>query len=1139
MSQNSNDSISWLNHWREDLLRGSGKDPLVNLQRDSNKLLFLSENVESQFQLDLDAQLRKILAEQQDFFKTSGVNVLCIVHEILYWEDSNQTFQTPVFLSEVLYEIDKINKRVIFHISEDTFVNPFLEKSFQQRFDQDFSTWLVEQTLPESWSREKVQLLGNFHYHRFALLRDFDDYLNNLSVNHTPLDFFLQVKTHENVKIESLEASTIFPMDTDQQRVFHSISAGQNLVVQGPPGSGKSQVLSNLLFHSAASGKQVVLCSEKFTALQVVLDKLSQRLVGDFCSLVSGENLGKSNFVEGLKSTWMQLEKRATQTIDLRDETLFFKQKKDALALKLERLASFPKLTSRPIKPRFELSIYPDWSQFQTYKDELFRLHENSIALTHKPLNQSAFFLLQTFVFKDDLSLQNVLSQVPNQLRNLEKMQLEFGESIACHTTKDLEKLHRVAIHAQLLSQNLFRQNEALFDLNSPTAKKFNKLRQRYFVSKQTVELYQTQEGFKWEKPWSHEELNEAKTCFTTKNIWNSSFRNWKKKFIQAYQPEVFTKELAIKAIESCLSVHEVMQDLQKCQEEFAKMGLTHLEVDLPLVNQLQSKIAQDTLGIAQTRAEFSQDNLLQILNCQSEIQEVYRFVNHYLKIQDDAKLVELFTSILSEQSFLMGQRELILRLLEVEPLLPKFLPQIIDFNALDEVILWGSIEHFKNRNPALYHHRAEDLMFDIEQLIQEEDAFFDQQIEQFWNKRTHRFVAYHELIGSNSSKLTQEQKEFRKKLKSGRTLLIKEFNKSRQHKSMYDLMSSDAAPWIELLKPILLLNPTMVSTVLPNLPNSIDLLLFDEASQIPFAHAIPALFRAKQIAVFGDSQQLSPSAFFLQGAAQISDVLSEAQHFLHTDALQYHYRSRHEALISFSNRFFYKNELKVLPAKMNPESDGVFCHFVEHAVYDSGHNKTEAQVLVNQLVSLWKSLPVKDKIGIVSFSEKQLETTGKELFKQSSEDWVHHLESGRLTLTTLEKVQGDEFDVLLISMGYARDIEGNFALRFGPVNQEGGEKRLNVLFSRARRALHFFHSVKSHDFGHSENLGVQTLKNFLLMHEDNKSNDVSTGIAISKDEHEIWDAFYNPNAVDDLMILKRHTALSGLKLRLRFWKDA
>ena len=195
---------------------------------------------------------------------------------------------------------------------------------------------------------------------------------------------------------------------------------------------------------------------------------------------------------------------------------------------------------------------------------------------------------------------------------------------------------------------------------------------------------------------------------------------------------------------------------------------------------------------------------------------------------------------------------------------------------------------------------------------------------------------------------------------------------------------------------------------------------------------------------------------------------------------------------------------------------------------------------MVAFLDKVFSEIPAQETIGIVAFSEKQLDVLVQ--FFQQSKQLSAAWENERITLTTLEKVQGDEFDVLLISMGYGKDANGDFALRMGPLNQEGGEKRLNVLFSRARRVMHFFHSVKAVDFGVSENLGIDALKKYLLMHEDRIFGELHSNDLAQKDFIELEDPFYNPHVVSELMTLMRHLCVNGVRaksqLKILFFKD-
>jgi len=1131
-------STSWLAEWRNDLLRGSSSDPLVDLSGHLMKLIELHDISENQVYLPWDAKTKRLLAEQQDFFKQSGVNVLCLVHEVLVWSDGNKQFETPIFLSEVRFKIDKIEQCVNLEINDEQLLNPFLEKTFEQKFDKSFRDWLDKNSMPETWSRKTVRYLGNFHYHRFVLLKDYDEYQNNLSLSECVLGIFLQDRAPEISPINKPSFAAIYPMDQSQQNVFDEVLAGNHLVVEGPPGSGKSQIISNLLFNAALQQKHVVLCSEKHTALQVIAAKLAAKGLELFCQDVANDDRSQSSFVRGLERTWNFLEEHAAKQKTGTSQQSTYLENRAALDLKMDRLRLFPKLEGPLVEPNFLLTAYPDWENYQGYREQLFELNNRYVLLKEKPLSKSAFVYLKSFVFESDKSVRDFVNELENHFESW-RICSKANDNLPMQSQAEMEQMHRVLIHAQILTQPIFTQNPDLFTQNSKSFKKFQAVYHKYLVSTQALDFHEKQEGFKWRQPWSKEELVEARHCLSQKSFWSRTFRRWKQRFIESYQPEVFTRDLAIRAIDGCLEVHATMFEHQQCLKAFHRLGVMHPEIDIPLVLQLQRNASQDADGLAKTQKEYSPALLARMLKHHLRIQEIYRFLNHYFSGIATLDLPKLFEQILSDSDFIFGQRAALQKLIYCEPSLVKFLPEVQDFHQLDGVVLWGSIQQFKTRNPELYFYTGRDLSADIDALILEEEAHFAEQVSRFIQLQVKQFMDFHHLLSSNSAKLSAEEKELKAKLKLGRSTLIKEFNKSRQHKTMRDLLAGDTAPWIRLLKPILLLPPLVISKVLPNESEYVDLMIFDEASQIPFSHAIPAMFRAKQLAIFGDSQQLSPSAYFLQGCAHRADLLTESRHYLPSASLNFHYRSRHESLIAYSNRYFYDNRLQVLPSRTDDEKDGVFSHFVQNGLYDSGQNEREAHALINFLNKNFNNFSSSESIGIVAFSEKQMQIIHKQLGELANQKILESIDSERITITTVEKVQGDEFDVLLISMAYAKDASGAFALRMGPLNQEGGEKRLNVLFSRARRALHFFHSVQYADFPASENLGVQALKNFLLMHELPQNQYLNNTERVkTMDSLTLLDPFYALDALDQLLTIKRHAGLSGLKVNIRFLKD-
>jgi hypothetical protein len=236
---------------------------------------------------------------------------------------------------------------------------------------------------------------------------------------------------------------------------------------------------------------------------------------------------------------------------------------------------------------------------------------------------------------------------------------------------------------------------------------------------------------------------------------------------------------------------------------------------------------------------------------------------------------------------------------------------------------------------------------------------------------------------------------------------------------------------------------------------------------------------------------QMAPSAFFQRGTSNALTLLDQAAFNLPQSSLKFHYRSQHEELIQFSNQHFYNNELIVLPSY--PNYQAITSIYLPGNHYKDGINIIEAQAAKKLLV---EKLRLKDtRIGLVAFSEKQLKaiislcTTAERLAMEVA------LESDTLFLKTAEQIQGDECDEIIISFGYGYNEDGRFDLRFGPLTQDGGDKRLNVLFSRAKRKIHFIHSVCAKDFPMSENPAIHVLKQWFSYVEHTKSSSESLGL--------------------------------------------
>lgn len=306
-------------------------------------------------------------------------------------------------------------------------------------------------------------------------------------------------------------------------------------------------------------------------------------------------------------------------------------------------------------------------------------------------------------------------------------------------------------------------------------------------------------------------------------------------------------------------------------------------------------------------------------------------------------------------------------------------------------------------------------------------------------------------------------------------------------------------------LKPCVLMSPLSVAQYLEPSHETFDLVVFDEASQIPVWDAIGAIARGKQLIVVGDPKQLPPTNFFNSSGDDDDDLAPEEfkdlesildelmTHGLRHKRLQWHYRSRHEGLIAFSNRQYYENDLLTFPS---PETalGGVKFRHLPDARYDKGKSRTnrlEAEALVQYLVARLRDPDaVRRSYGVVTFSLAQqqlVENLVDEERRKHPEIEVHFgdeppVEGEPVFVKNLESVQGDERDVILFSICYGPDETGRVSMNFGPLNRDGGERRLNVAVTRAKHEIVVFSGLRPEqiDLTRTRARGVRDLKHFL-----------------------------------------------------------
>ncbi len=331
-------------------------------------------------------------------------------------------------------------------------------------------------------------------------------------------------------------------------------------------------------------------------------------------------------------------------------------------------------------------------------------------------------------------------------------------------------------------------------------------------------------------------------------------------------------------------------------------------------------------------------------------------------------------------------------------------------------------------------------------------------------------------------------------------SLIRNELTKKKRHIPIRQLVRR-AGGALQALKPCFMMSPLSVAQYLAPGMIEFDVVVMDEASQIRPADAIGAIARAKQIVIVGDANQLPPTSFFerLIGDELGDDTYAviDTESILDVCAsrypkrrLRWHYRSEHESLIAFSNKHFYDDDLVVFPSSQgNKDICGVWSHYIEGATYLKGRNKNEAKAVVNGILNHLRSYP-KLSLGVATFNREQSELIHDILEDvQKKDSWLERMlkesenSNEPFFIKNLENVQGDERDVIFISTTYGPDPStGQVYQRFGPILEDVGWRRLNVIVTRAKKRVEVFTSMKSSDVRLTDNSsrGVQALRAYL-----------------------------------------------------------
>jgi hypothetical protein len=328
--------------------------------------------------------------------------------------------------------------------------------------------------------------------------------------------------------------------------------------------------------------------------------------------------------------------------------------------------------------------------------------------------------------------------------------------------------------------------------------------------------------------------------------------------------------------------------------------------------------------------------------------------------------------------------------------------------------------------------------------------------------------------------------------------LIQKEAQKKTRHLPIRELLSR-SHEIVQELKPCFMMSPLSVSQYLPG-TMTFDVVIFDEASQVLPSDAVNCIYRGGQLIVAGDDKQLPPTSFFTQAVSEddvdedvdlYESVLKLCKSTMSSLPLTWHYRSQHESLITYSNYRFYAPDdqpLQTFPGAVFESPDLGVASYVVNGVYRRGggrDNPAEADAVVDRLIFHRTHHPDLS-IGVVTFSSAQEDAISAAIERRAATEPAlaglldNHDRLTGFFVKNLENVQGDERDIVIFSIGYGPDETGKLSMNFGPINREGGWRRLNVAITRARKRVEVVSSFRAGDMRETNSEGLRHLKGYL-----------------------------------------------------------
>lgn len=1123
----------------------TGASGIIKAEFENNRLRSVLTEAE------LNKSIKELYRTAKTALEENGANTLYLALGMLRWFENKRSTKAR-YAPIILLPIEMVRKSAaqgyVIRLRDD---DPQMNVTLLEKLKQDFGIvvkgvdplpsdehgidirrvlTIMRKAVMEQphWDVLETASIGIFSFSQFVMWNDIrnrtDDLLRNKVVRSLMEGKLCWDAQPLEIGDKVSEDNVLLPMSADASQLYaiQTACSGESFVLHGPPGTGKSQTITSLIANALAQGKSVLFVAEKMAALEVVQKRLENIGIGPFCLELHSNKSKKKDVLEQLRRASEVTRVRTAEEYSAKAEQIAaMRSELDAYAQQLHKLRKcgsdlytlindYERYKDAADITPFDRGFVSSLTKVDIDRQQLAveRMIAASKEVGHPydhPLkmvactqyNQNIRSSLKTVVDAYIAQIQTIstcvqkLIQVlgekqPASLEDLQQMS-DIAENLTCWYDMPaawaktsvpqlyFEEVVSLAQHS-IAANDLEQQLLAIFDPS--------------FLSQDGGQLFDrfVEISSKWFLPkmLGMKKLSKTVSAYAKAPVDKESLRDHIVA-LRDYQAE-------------SSAAAELFQKYGQDLGAFYNGKLT----DWKQIAQLASAAKTSAQVLYSLRGNY---DLVRNYGGNAEIRNAVYGLSSGMNAFSEAKLN--FDNLLGimqkeEPYWLDGQLSLCRTILNHADELKEWIAYVAAAAEAKSIGLANVVESYESRadidvfaayKKALLQGLIADAIDGSGELSQFSGAVFNEKIQQYkrmdkeWTRLSQQEI-YCRLAGrvpnfTREAAHSSELGILQRCIKSG--------GRGVSIRKLFDQIPNLLAR----LCPCMLMSPISAAQYLDPRRGPFDIVVFDEASQLPTCKAVGVLARGKDAVIVGDPKQMPPTAFFATNTVDEDNLEAEDLESILDDCLAlnmpqshllWHYRSRHESLIAFSNSQFYENKLLTFPSVNDRESKVRLIHV--DGVFDRGKtrtNKTEAEAVIAEIKRRYKDPELsKQSLGVVTFNISQQRLIDDLLNEACTQDtelekWAYGAEEP-LFIKNLENVQGDERDVILFSIGFGPDENGKVYMNFGPLNRDGGWRRLNVAVSRARCEMMVFSTLRSEqlDLNRTKAEGVAALRNFL-----------------------------------------------------------